>query len=34
MKKALGIIALVGIGVLIYKQYKKGKEDSGKVKLK
>lgn len=30
MKKIIGIIAIVGIGALVYSQYKKAKEKQGK----
>jgi hypothetical protein len=32
MRKILGIIAIVGIGALIYGQYKKAQKDKVKVK--
>jgi len=33
MNRLLGIIAIVGIGVLVYSQYKKAKEKNEQVKL-
>lgn len=34
MKRILGIIAIVGIGAIVYSQYKKAKKESEKVKVK
>ncbi len=33
MKKFLGIVAIVGIGILIYSQYKKSQKKQAEVKL-
>jgi hypothetical protein len=33
MKKILGIIAIVGIGALVYSQYRKAKDEKKQIKL-
>lgn len=34
MKKILGVIVVIGIGVLVWNQYKKSKEELRNVKVK
>ena len=34
MKKILGIIAIIGIGALVYSQYRKAKDEKKQVKIK
>jgi len=34
MKKVLGVLVIIGIGILVYSQYKKSKKEIKKVKIK